>query len=606
MKILDLSSLDPYEISEAEDILRKIAEYPYIGDTIRSEFYSKSANIQKLVLRSDTITTELLSSLTDENKDVNMDPDLFKDPEISDKFDKLCTGDCQDKRKSALDLAENAKKVLLETLEKDEKDLPEILTVGTEIFTELSTLVSDYHETMADPKKQKDRIHNHMKELKDKNYISGEKFKEMELELENTDDFESLKELTDKNKEEWTKEIDEKIKRTKSYKEKAKHQFNKVKYGIKGMHTSEKLSKAANGLESVLSGIEKFQKFDSSASTGENVLNVASGVLDFASAVAEFIPPPASIVTGVLSNVVSFFSGGTPSTEDVIKQEAEKTREFIADVVDQQTVILVDTIEAQGNMTRNAIKDLGIVIAEDFSDMNLKLNEVEEALKNVGTNLSGKLRAHMMELQLLLTESALDDSKTELKEISSLSGGMIKELKKQISFMNVNQEELSAEQAQLINEEVHLFDGDIANIQIIQTHFEGKCLDKNQLGKADHNSPLKKMCLILFKNYIELETIHLLVISKKINLLSKYDTFDVLSKGYIKVKEELLKDFQNWFRKNILTNHKDSLCTIMGKTATAISGANEIITDIKNKIELMDANLYRQMDIVTTVCPKRK
>ena len=85
-----------------------------------------------------------------------------------------------------------------------------------------------------------------------------------------------------------------------------------------------------------IKGIQKIK-------TGEP-LDIASGVVDLVSGIANFLPPPASIVTGSISSVFALFSG-TPSVSDVVKEEFDSLKTFITDGLEEQKTYIKHAIE---------------------------------------------------------------------------------------------------------------------------------------------------------------------------------------------------------------------------------------------------------------------
>ena len=65
---------------------------------------------------------------------------------------------------------------------------------------------------------------------------------------------------------------------------------NKIRKNFKMISNPQKLQKATAAIGAVASAIPKFQS--------GNVLNIISGTLDIATAILEFLPPPASIIAG--------------------------------------------------------------------------------------------------------------------------------------------------------------------------------------------------------------------------------------------------------------------------------------------------------------------
>ena len=102
------------------------------------------------------------------------------------------------------------------------------------------------------------------------------------------------------------KEVSKEIKKKRGHVE---TYLKRARRGWRGMTSTDKLEKGTAVLGSLSSGISKFVSVN-----GEDKLKdagmIVSGVLDIVGAATEFLPPPASLVTGVFSNVLSFFGLG--------------------------------------------------------------------------------------------------------------------------------------------------------------------------------------------------------------------------------------------------------------------------------------------------------
>ena len=96
------------------------------------------------------------------------------------------------------------------------------------------------------------------------------------------------------------------------------------------MSNVEKLTKGLTALNKVLGAAPKLCSHDG--------WQIASGVVDIADAIAQFLPPPASIVTGTVSSLLGIFTGegAQPSTEQIIQEGFEKQKAFISEKFSEQ------------------------------------------------------------------------------------------------------------------------------------------------------------------------------------------------------------------------------------------------------------------------------
>ena len=98
----------------------------------------------------------------------------------------------------------------------------------------------------------------------------------------------------------------------------------------------------------------KFQATNEDGSP--NALVIMDGILDFTDAIAQFLPPPASIITGTISSIFKIFVPGPPSTEDVIKEEFEKQKKFIEEKFDEQKKFIGKNLKIRKNSSEENLK----------------------------------------------------------------------------------------------------------------------------------------------------------------------------------------------------------------------------------------------------------
>ena len=111
----------------------------------------------------------------------------------------------------------------------------------------------------------------------------------------------------------------------------------------------------------------RFQdKFHSFHQNGDAKL-IVSGVLDVANALATFLPPPASAVTGALSGILGIFGvGGGPSTEDVIREEFQKMKDFTSRQFEKQTKVIAGEFADQKKFIKQEFE-----VQNDFIDQRI-------------------------------------------------------------------------------------------------------------------------------------------------------------------------------------------------------------------------------------------
>ena len=115
---------------------------------------------------------------------------------------------------------------------------------------------------------------------------------------------------------------------------------NQVKRHFKTMSNTDKLSKVSTTFGSCVGAIPKFQSNDP--------LQITSGVLDIATSILDFAPPPFSLIAGTINSILNIFvGGGGPSTEDVIKDEFKKQKDFIEKAFKKQEAFIQEQLAYQ-------------------------------------------------------------------------------------------------------------------------------------------------------------------------------------------------------------------------------------------------------------------
>ena len=89
---------------------------------------------------------------------------------------------------------------------------------------------------------------------------------------------------------------------------------NTFRRELYALHYADGISKGATAIGGITTAVSKFV-------SGEE-LEIVSGCLDIVNSIAEFMPPPASVLTGTISGIFNMFVGGPPdpSTQQVIDE----------------------------------------------------------------------------------------------------------------------------------------------------------------------------------------------------------------------------------------------------------------------------------------------
>jgi len=117
-----------------------------------------------------------------------------------------------------------------------------------------------------------------------------------------------------------------------------KRGYKKVttKNGRRHLGSPKSQAKAMAGLGKMTTGLGLF--LNSKDENGKvDPMKIGQGVMSVIDGIAQMLPAPISTITGLVSSILSIFTGGGgPSTEEVIKDEFKKQREFIEKQFKQQ------------------------------------------------------------------------------------------------------------------------------------------------------------------------------------------------------------------------------------------------------------------------------
>lgn len=224
------------------------------------------------------------------------------------------------------------------------------------------------------------------------------------------------------------------------------------------MSNVEKLTKGLNALNTVLTAVPKL--------TSHNGWQIASGIVDIADAVAQFLPPPASMVTGTISGLLGIFTGegAKPTTEQIIQEGFEKQKAFIADKFSQQAEFIQEEIK---------------------------------------------------ELEKYMSMESVDDTRRT-------SLGLLDEITDKFTFTSVLKEESINHQefVNLVLQIIGIFE-DSSAISKVRSTFTSKCDRPFKEEYGEKGLPLKKTCVLILYSYITTEKYRDIIMGKIIDLVKK-------------------------------------------------------------------------------------
>ena len=478
---------------------------------IRKSFCSlETMALKQQALQDNRVSAALAEALLTPTEHCDIDPDLLTD-DIEDKVKENCGLDCENDQKEAIKKVEEVEngieKVFNDQIKKAEEgkdNIDKLIEVFGNIKEEIEKIPNETEEEKkARIKGQRDKA---LTELESKKKVLPElEYNHMKRKIENAndDDVERVIEDTEKELTKQKNLYEKKGSEIESRKEKAKEVFKKTKKGIKSMSTAENLGKAANAATSFKSAYDKFSKKED---CGENkdckkrdVMNKISGALDIASGLAEFAPPPASIVTGAVSQIFGMFMPSEPSTNDIIKEGFAEQKILIKNQFKEQKAFIETEFEEQTEELKEAINE-----ALD-----------KKSLRDVQINAKA-LEFYFKQSEMIL-ESAASASQLSERIIDSLTSG---------ADVLSNTDEVFA-------------------IQEFISHFCKPILGQKRLPKA------AKYCMVVITAFIEMDQQRSIIMTSIINLLlqSELPLAKTKAGGYAKVETLWKQNRKNWVQK---------------------------------------------------------
>merc|ERR1711962_1831690 len=155
-------------------------------------------------------------------------------------------------------------------------------------------------------------------------------------------------------------------------KQKVKFFASETKRRVKGLSKPRVLIKTAKAGSMMTAMVGKFVAASQSDNPEDIALNTMSGILDLSSAIAVFLPPPASIITDTFSGILGLFmpGAGGPSNQDVIDE--------INEGFEEQKKLIVSEFEEQSKMIKDKFAEQTSFIKEQFGQT---INAIKKGTK---------------------------------------------------------------------------------------------------------------------------------------------------------------------------------------------------------------------------------
>ena len=328
-----------------------------------------------------------------------------------------------------------------------------------------------------------------------------------------------------------------------------------------------------------------------------DALAITSGVLDVADSIAQFLPPPASIVTGTLSGIFNIFGGGPPSTEDVIKEEFEelkkftaeqfeKQRKFIEKKFEEQKKFIEDEFKQQKDFIDKRLKDIEKQIAEQtgvlldqFTRERELLVNLKEIAKEEFQQLKSDLKAQTRELKDFLVNERIG-------EVFGRAKAVLEEIQEKYTFLNAyHGQNVDDNVANAIRDELEVLKS--KDIAFLRSNFKEICIN-TEFMKCKKLVIPKNMCTKILYTYFSIKQFQDITMLGLINLLENTN-LKHLNKGYLEVYQLRKDKFEDWIFQELVNN--TNIACPMFKTRTYYWQSQEYLLGVLGYLDHLDPKL---------------
>ena len=323
---------------------------------------------------------------------------------VANKVDTICEGECRAIKdvaiKNVTEAEAGIEKLLDQNINKTNEQIL-MLTKTSAALTRIGQFAQQWREEMHNPAELTERLYKQIhKAAKDKvldaqvAYVLKQKV-ESSLVIDPSapqNSVESVIANVNKATRQANYEKEGELKGWNKKKLQAVNYMKTTKREIKAMNRHDGLTKSADAVGGVLTAVNKFK-------TGDEV-KIMSGCLDIGNAAAQFMPPPASLVTQVVTDVFNLVAGvpPDPSNQQVIdginatlnagfaKQKSflekkfEKHKEFITDEFQSLESTLKEEFKKADNATKAGLQKLENALNKGFEGVELGFQKLANAL----------------------------------------------------------------------------------------------------------------------------------------------------------------------------------------------------------------------------------
>ena len=229
------------------------------------------------------------------------------------------------------------------------------MDIASDGFEKFATFATDFDLNTFVPEVHRDRLLEKIENAHEAGYLTEYQSNEMKAQVENAAGFDptvvpSIHDIASTTKQELAtrrRQADKK----EGIGKMIKNELKSLKKGITSMSKTAMVTKASNALSGVLRAVGKFGARNEDGTP--DTVKILSGLGDISDIVGSFLPGPASAVTGLVSGILNMFGAGGPSTEDIVKEEFAKMKEFTLELFREQNKFIESKFEEQANLIRD-------------------------------------------------------------------------------------------------------------------------------------------------------------------------------------------------------------------------------------------------------------
>ena len=290
------------------------------------------------------------------------------DEDVANKVDTICDAECRTMKETLIQNFTTTEAAMNEMYDQNINDTSEVidmLSKNSLALTEIGKFVQQWREEMHDPTALTTKLQKQIDEAQTAGLLDPTVAADLKknvasaIEINPGAPQNSITSVIDN--------VNKAIRQSKDVKKEELDTYESGKaalknYGptalreIRGMTATDRLSKSADAVGGIFTAVTKFQSGDE--------VQIVSGCLDLANSVAQFLPPPASLVTSTFSGVFNLFTGGPPDPSN--QQVIDGLNNTINRGFAHQKNFLEKKFGEQMNLIRVEFQKLEAVIKDEF------------------------------------------------------------------------------------------------------------------------------------------------------------------------------------------------------------------------------------------------